>query len=66
MFDLLQIRLKTRFRRISSADGDLASGTFGLIRYCVGGNPDQPRREGRASKFIASQVGQRLLENVRR
>jgi hypothetical protein len=36
-----------------------------LIRYRVGGNPDQPRGEGCASKFIASQVGQRLLENVR-
>src|SRR5712672_1359406 len=63
MFGLLQIRLNARLRRISSADGDLASGALGLVRDGVGGNPDQPRGEGRASKFIASQVGQRFLEN---
>src|SRR5260370_27619312 len=65
MFDLLQIRWKVWFWRISSADGILASGALGLIRDSVGGNPDQPGGEGRPSKFIAAQVGQRSLENVR-
>jgi hypothetical protein len=66
MFDLLQIRLKTRFWRISGANGDLASGALELIRDGVGGNPDQPGGEGRATKFITAQVGQRFLKNVRR
>src|SRR5579859_1246703 len=66
MFYLLQIRLKTPLRKISRAGGDLPSEALGLISDGVGGNPDQPGAEGRASKFIAAQVGQRSLENVRR
>jgi hypothetical protein len=65
MFDCLQIRLNTRFRRCSRAGCNFSGGALGLIRYGIGGNPEQPRGEWRASIFVAPQIGKRFVKNIR-
>jgi hypothetical protein len=66
MFDRLEIRLDARFGRFSRAGCEFSGGALGLIRYGVGGNPEQPRGERRSSIFVAPQVGKRFVKNIRR
>jgi len=66
MFDCLEVRLDARFGRFFSTGGNLTSRTLELIRHCVGGNPEQPRGEWRASILVAPQVGKRFVKNIRR
>jgi hypothetical protein len=66
MFDCLEIRLDARFGRLSGAGCDFSGGALGLIRYGIGGNPEQPRGEWRASIFVAPQVGKRFVKNIGR
>jgi hypothetical protein len=66
MFDCLQIRLNARLRRHSRSGCGFSGGALGLIRYGIRGNPEQPRGEGRASIFVAQQIGKRFVKNIRR